>query len=206
MWAEYRALLAQIRKISRELLPDESPTARYASGEILRMIAFRLSAHAEIEGFLELCSEKLLDHYASRNRAGTLSRYGQRVLLLHSAMRDSYPPRSLNLRPGTKSPIQKQIQGCLNMQGAIIEGNNGVSEKDVLKLFVPLGFDLHFFDLAWLDSMETLARARGEAAHKSWLGGTTVQPSPSVERSLLALPLFGMRQLLREIDRLKSLT
>ena len=204
MRSEFRRLLFRIRTVGQVLLPPVSPISRYTNADVVRMLAFRLSAHAEIEGFVESCAADLVADYSAKNKAHRLSRNTQRVLLMHADMRTNYPPLALNLRPSQKRPIEKQIDACLNVVSSCIYTNNGVSEKDILKLFIPLGFETSFFDLTWLDSMHELARARGEAAHKSWLGGVSVQPTPQGERSRLVNPLLGLRRLIDEADRLKA--
>jgi HEPN superfamily RiboL-PSP-like protein len=202
MRPEYLALIRQVRLLSRTLLPPVSPTARYSGSEILQMLAFRLSAHAEVESFLEDCASHLADHYATLNNQNKLSSRVRRLLLHHSGMRDQYPPRSLTAPLPTN--VGRKITGILNAQIDAIEGNNGLSQKDILKLFVPLGVEISFFNTAWLDSMDRFARSRGDVAHKSWLNPSR-QPEPREERRLLVAPLLGLRDLIEEVARLRAL-
>lgn len=202
MISEYKKMLEQLRALSSEILPELSPTGRYSRGDTLRTLAFRLFAHAEIESFLEQCAESLRVHYATKNSSGTLSRPIAHRLIWASEASKKYPPRSLTQMPAN---LNREINSILNNHQNTIDGNNGVSEKDVLKLLVPLGFDLDFFDHGWLVSMSELAHARGDAAHSSAMNVGTDQPTPEGELSLLLLPLRGLAKIALEVDRLQSL-
>jgi hypothetical protein len=204
--SEYFEMLRRIRLLRTELLPSTSSTASYTNGDVLRMLGFRLLTHAELEGFFEFCAEDLVDHYSTRLTNGVLSGRMRRHLVLHSQMVDHYPPRSLTFPVGIDSSQDKAIKGILRSHQNIIEGNNGISEKDVLKLFIPLGCETTFYDHSWLASLNALARARGEVAHNSALTpSASAQPTPENERSRLVEPLWGTRALIAELLRLKAL-
>jgi hypothetical protein len=203
MRSEYRELLKQIRQLAREILPKRNPTARYSREETLRILAFRLFAHAEIEAFLELCAETLRLAYATNNGAGALSRSATYRLIWSSQASLKYPPTSLTKLP---KDVGKTINGILKNHENTIDNNHGVSEKDVLKLLVPLGFELSFFDHDWLISMTDLTVARGNAAHNSAMNVGADQPTPDGERQRLVKPLWGLGQVSAEVDRLCSLS
>jgi hypothetical protein len=201
----YRGLLDTICDLSKALLPEADPRARYSDDAILRMFAFRLSAHAEFEAFLERCADEVVEAYARKIQTNSLSVRVQRLLLLHQGMVNTYPPVTLSVRTGYQKDVTNQIKNFLSAHQSKIEANNGVSEKDILKLFVPLGVDLSFFKLDWLESMNRLASSRGDAAHRSWiLEGARAQPDPKGERELFALPLLGTRHLVDRVELLIS--
>lgn len=204
-------LVVKIGRISKELLPKVDPTASYSDRDVMLMCAFRLLAHAEIEGFLEECAEHLRTLYATRNNANTLSKTVSLRLLASASMMDrdrdgGYPPRTIRFSSLGAKERQKAINGFLNGHGSRVLQNNGVSEKDVLKLLVPMGFELTFFDPDWLGDMSALTAARGAAAHGGWTnsGVSQQQPTPKGERGLVARALFGLRAVVREVERLES--
>lgn len=202
MIADYRLMLKQLRGLAVEILPPSSPTGSYTTGETLRILAFRLFAHAEIESFLELCAETLRVRYATRNSNGVLSRPAAYRIVWAGQWAEKFPPRGITQLPPN---VQKVVNGILNQQQNVIQNNQGVSEKDVLKLLIPLGFDVSFFDHAWLRSMSALARARGEAAHSSAMNVGFAQPTPEAERALLLPPLRGLARVAVEVERLETL-
>ena len=192
-------LMRDLRRISAELLPTKSPVARYSDSEILRILSFRLFAHAEIEGFVESVAEAMVDALAIKNDQGTLRPAVRDRILQHYILTQSYPPRTLvNIPTGPRA--QRAIKGVLNAVQDDISKNNGVSEKDVLKLFLPLGVPIDYFNREWLRSMNELARARGEVAHNSWNRTAAVQqPTPQDERQRLVRPLWGLQELLKSV-------
>lgn len=195
MDTDFQDLLRSIRRVSSGLLPTPSATARYSDGEVLRMYSFRLLAHAEIEGFIESLASEMATLLFDRAQRGVLRAAARERLLHHCYLAENYPPRNITrtmLPDAAKKPICALLK---NVQGQI-EVNNGVSEKDVLKLFLPLGIELSFFDKRWLLAMTGLAQARGEVAHNSWqMASTRQQPSPQEERGRLVVPLLGIRAL-----------
>jgi hypothetical protein len=195
MAPSFRQLSRDLRRISGELLPPVNPLVRYSDGEVLRMFSFRLLAHAEVEGFLESLAEEMVVSLSVKNDMNTLRPIVRERILHHYLLTKGYPPRTLvDLPLGSES--QKAIRGVLNNTQNDVEKNNGASEKDVLKLFLPLGVPIAFFDRDWLRSMNDLARARGEVAHNPWSTSVAAQqPSPQDERRRLVRPLWGLKRL-----------
>ncbi|GLZ38369.1 HEPN domain-containing protein [Actinokineospora sp. NBRC 105648] len=202
MWTEYRELLSRIRKLSKEFLPKISPTASYRDDQVRQMFAFRLSAHAEMEGFLELCAQELATELAMKNSKGILSKTVAELIVEHKEKCD-FPPMSVTKRP---KDIQDRVNKALNKVQGEISQNNGVSEKDVLKLFVPLGIDIDGSWHPWLNSMNDVSQARGRVAHRSWVVGGSQIPTPQAERARLVGPLFGMRRLIEEIEVIRAVS
>ncbi len=201
MRRNYLRLFARIQELSNELLPAVRPTANYTKGEVLRILAFRLSVHAEIEGFLEQCAVDFATYLAELNNAGKLSTGLCGQIVQHKYWCD-YPPKKVSNITTNAAVV---VSNVLNSVQAFAAGNNGVTEKDILKLFVPLGMEIGFFSHSWLAAMNDLARARGETAHASWLSGGISQPTPNGERARLIVPLLGLRHLVDEISRIRSI-
>ncbi|MEU2349860.1 HEPN domain-containing protein [Modestobacter sp. NPDC049651] len=200
MTRTFLQLMTDLRRISAELLPPHSPVARYSDNEVLRILSFRLFAHAEIEGFVESVAESMVDALSVKNDRNILRPAVRDQILYHHMLTQSYPPRTLVNMP-TGQRAQKAIRGVLNAVQDDVGKNNGVSEKDLLKLFLPLGVPIDHFNREWLRSMNELARARGEVAHNSWNRTTTVQqPTPQGERQRLVRPLWGLQGLVRSVQ------
>lgn len=196
----FRGLVRQVSRCRHELLPVPSPTGTYDDGETLRILAFRLFAHAEIEAFLESTAEALTAALVKRLASGGLPFSLQAHLVLHRRMVDKYPPQSLTYTPDPKDG--QRTQNYLAEHVNIIQGNNGVTEKDVIKLFAPIGMELGAFDRPWLLSMTQLGVRRGEVAHNPVFLSTRIQPTPEDELDHLVQPLWGLRGLAGRVDAL----
>lgn len=196
---KFALLIRRISFCSKSLLPQSNPKGSYTKAETYRILAFRLFAHAEIEGFIEDCAEALVVALGAANNANHLPPKIKAHLVHHRKMVEHYPPLSLNYSPSNKD--QQHIRGLLNNISSSITSNNGVSEKDVLKLFTPLGFPLSWFDTSWLSSMTDIAVARGEVAHRSVDDSISVQPTPADEKRRFVAPLLGLRKLAAEVDK-----
>lgn len=196
---EFNELIRRVGTCSKNLLPQVDPVGNYDQGQTYRILAFRLFAHAEVESFLESCAYSIISTFSAANDLDRLPNRIKSHLILHSDMVEHYPPMRVNYIPNQKD--QRRIKGILNAHATVVEQNNGAGEKDVLKLFSPLLFSLDWFDKGWLQSMRELTVARGEVAHRSALS-TIIQPTPQDERRRLVRPLWGLRSLADEADRI----
>lgn len=197
---EFLALLGHVRECRDRLLPAVNPTASYTDEEVMRMLGFRVLVHAEIESFLESVAIALVDAYNAKLKTA-MPQWAREHFDLHGRLVTKYPPTTLSYSPGTNE--KKQITGLLKQHMLVIEGNNGATERDVLKLFVPLGFSIGFFSRDWLQSMTELGRRRGDVAHNP-SRSVAIQPTPEGEKLALVDPIFGLRALAREADRILS--
>lgn len=49
----------------------------------------------------------------------------------------------------------------------VIDENHGIKEKNIRKLFVPLGIDFDLVDTAWISTLDSYGAKRGETVHTS---------------------------------------
>ncbi|WP_139720874.1 HEPN domain-containing protein [Serinicoccus chungangensis] len=194
--------------LSKHFMPNLNKPV-YTPAEEDAMHAFRLLAHAELERLVEQWAERMNQGLAKANARGLPVLVAHQVLLhFDQSQQNGYPPRHVSAQRvmrqvGRKMP-KDRIVSALNAHSSLIERNNGVSQKDLLKLFLPIGVDMSWFNKEhkWLDAMDALASARGEVAHGGL--GVRTAPTPKSERSLLVEPVVGLRRLGGELRRLNS--
>ncbi|HWC36281.1 MAG TPA: hypothetical protein VG650_15850 [Mycobacteriales bacterium] len=197
---DFARLTQRLAALDRNLLlPQDLPLGNYSKAESDAMLGYRLLAHAEIEGYLEALAENAAQRVLAILRSRPLQQRAEEEIIGHVA-KSSYPPRSVQ-PPPAKAPseiIRQEMSQLVN----IINGNNGVTEKDVLKMFLPLGIPLAWFDATWLRLMTTFAEARGDIAHNGWANATTTQLPPSQERAVVRALLPGLNRLTRRVGGL----
>jgi hypothetical protein len=146
-------------------------------------LAYRLLAHAE----LEHCLEQLVAVAVGAAWTGyELDRKPRTCLTALVA----YYEGELGGPPETLEPKQKSKKMLLHLDdrinkarehhvGLVVRQNNGMTEKNVLRLLLPVGVRAHELDPGWLTDAEAFSADRGTAAHK---GGRVQQiPDPDTE-------------------------
>lgn len=180
------------------LLAQDRALGNYSQAEFDAMLGYRLLAHAEFEGYLESLAEAAAQRVLLVLKSRPLAPRAEAELLGHIAQA-AYPPKSLQVSVATPSSLISRAMGDLL---GVINGNNGVSEKDVLKMFLPLGIPATWFDASWLASLTAFTQARGDVTHNSWGNATVIQFPPSHERRVVLDLLRGIDLLTRRVGAL----
>lgn len=152
--------LRQLQELSSALLTINS-TATYTRDEYIEARAFVVLAHGVIEDYLEgICLEVIDGALKSFNSDG-----GARTALLAlvhytgtGVVPDSYGGGPWGLREGLVASRQRLFQWADN--------NNGIKEKDVLRLLLPTGLKETDMTSAWLAAMSNFGEMRGRVAHR----------------------------------------
>ena len=198
------SLLAEVRHLSQIFLEVRSSTGSYSDDDIAKMYAFRLLVHAELESLLEGWALDLNSAISQKNSTAILSVWYKNYLMTHTMLVEKYPPKSVEIPSGANP--QRVINGHLIQHQKLVNENNGVSQKDIIKLFVPVGvsFDWLVNQRSWLRGMDNISRSRGEVAHSGRSLNTSTPPTPENERRQLVEPLLGLRVLRRKLDELHA--
>lgn len=165
--AHFSNLTSSVQELKRiyldEALAVPAPTADHQ--ELAR--AFVTLAHSELEYYLEEACRGLASETLNAGVAGSYSR-ASIALIGFSGLEP--------LRAGsTLSVGKKKAPRLLSMRlgaahGALmktIDGNNGVREKHLAAITIPLGLDASHIDNTWLNELDAFCSSRGAFAHMS---------------------------------------
>ncbi|MFF3259358.1 hypothetical protein ACFYWO_09300 [Streptomyces sp. NPDC002932] len=192
-------LLEKLHRRAKELeilLPVETNKNLYPRDEQDSMLGYRLLCHAEIEGFIEaLLILAVEEIWGSAKKSGYITPAAKSMLDFRDKC--DFPPSSLRRRP---APPIDRLRGVANDLLNRANKNNGVTEKDVLNLFLPLGIDHASFDTSWLEVMTDFGRSRGDVAHNSWENHTKYDTTPAKERDAVGYALLGLANLVKSVD------
>ncbi|MFD4227114.1 HEPN domain-containing protein [Streptomyces sp. NPDC058545] len=192
-------LLEKLRRRTKELeilLPDETTKNLYPRDEQDSMLAYRLLCHAEIEGFIEALVRLAMEEVWDSAKKTNVITPAAQAMIDFKGKRD-FPPTSLRRRPS--APIE-QLKGIANDVLNRASKNNGITEKDILNLFLPLGVHHGDFDISWLEAMNDLGRSRGEVAHNSWENHTQYDTTPAKEKDAVGYSMLGLTSLVKFVD------
>jgi len=142
-------------------LTSFSPT--FEQQEMAR--AFQAFSHAELEWFVErvcidLSNQVLRESVRGNCSASTLA------LLTFSSPETLNGGDSLGGKKGARS-LQSRVGDATAKHKALAEGNDGIREKHLAKLFVPLGLSASDVDPSWLADLDSFSSGRGAFAHMS---------------------------------------
>lgn len=127
--------------------------------------AFAVFTHAEIEWYVErICidfaNKVLAEATNDKFSSSTLA------LLTFAAIEPLNGGQSLSKKSGARS-LTTRVGDASAKQRALAEENEGIREKHLSKLFVPLGMNASHIHSAWLADVDSLSSMRGAQAHMS---------------------------------------
>ncbi|NKY38160.1 hypothetical protein [Cellulomonas septica] len=180
--------------------------------DVDRLHAFRLLAHAEIQHYIDMLAQMILDKTQDRaTNEGVLTHAGHHLLVYYALEPLGTPRDAPNARYPEFIPaiaVASRLQAPARLTKAIqrhqklIEFNNGLKAGNVRRVLVPIGYREDLFATGMLDQLDNLGAARGDVAHGSGVIGFSSWPSGSTEWTRLRLILPGLDALERYAPRL----
>ncbi len=185
----YIQLFKRISVIENSFLPNVNSTGNYSNKEQDDLRAYLLLIHAEIESYFEEVSEEKAKQAFKR---WSKSRTKSNVLLaLVSFCENEVSGQELEDR------INKALSSYIHK----LKKNNGIKEKNLLEILLPVGIEYNQIDTTWLNIMTSFGTNRGEVAHST---ATVQQPlDPSTLKSTVALILSEIKKIDKEIKKIK---
>lgn len=113
--------------------------------------------HAELETYFEIIAQKVIESYElnrlPKNQKGKLS----------------YTIALYNIKAyeGSLDNLTDRLNGCISLYKQSVSQNNGIKEKDILKILLPIGFPFANIDSTWLSTVNSFGALRGELIHKN---------------------------------------
>jgi len=186
--ARLKDLKKRIRQIGR-LLPLTSPTGAYTDVEYDQTRAFQLLSHAEIEAYLEDSAKDVANFTVS----GWINDGEPRSCVAHLLLHETHEELP---NQWTSLSIQDRVTKARDRYLTSLTRNNGIKERNVLRILLPLGVHEGDLSATWLANMNSFGTARGMTAHSA--KNVQTPPDPVAERQRVA-------QLIRDLGRVDSL-
>jgi len=126
-----------------------------------KLKSFKLLVHAEIESYFE----NMVNNVISFNKAQWKKKKitaSLSYLILFSSAKFEGEKEIVNLS------IKNRIDKIISSYESLIFQNNGIREKNLMKLLVPLGIDFQTLDQTWLSTIDSYGASRGKIAHNSY--------------------------------------
>jgi hypothetical protein len=159
------------------------------------MLGFRLLVHAEIEHYIEQrvgdIAKMARDRYSLDGKARTI------ILALLAYYDGKWPETvesiSVAIEPKAMATIHKRIGRAHDVfRHMVFKENNGIKERNILRLLLPVGILIDDLDSTWLNTLNSFGASRGNTAH---LSAKTQQPiDPKTEIQTVEQILQGLER------------
>lgn len=208
---KYRHLVKELYVLRCHLLPKEfDPTGNYTPEILTRASMFKVLAHAEIESYIE---ERSWDTAIAAVNSWQKKKKTSRTLLgllAFSDLKMEKPPNSLRPKKANsqsswknKLDLSIKINQAMDIYHKAIENNHGIKEEHLLRLLLPIGFDINNLDPVWVADMNSFGEGRGKIVHTSASKWAKQQLDPKNELKIVkSLLRNGIKSLDDKIEEL----
>lgn len=162
-----------------------------------KLKSFKLLVHAEIEWYFESTVKDIVNFSKRQwlNKKGITPSLSYMIL---------YSPSKFDGEKDISSLTQKKrIEKIITAFETVIDQNNGIKEKNLMKLLVPLGINFQSLDQTWLSTIDSYGSSRGDIAHKSH--SVQKQLDKGTEEKDIDFVLDGIKKLDLKIQKLRNL-
>lgn len=174
---EYVALTTRLIELAARFLPvAASSTGTYSSEQYDQVRAYILLCHAEIEMYLEILSESVLQSALTKWELDRLPRTSLISILAFSRGGTDLLPSEV----GKAAPVIRSILAeCVSDFSRYVRmANHGVKRSDTLRMLISVGIREFEISATWLNTLDAFGATRGSHAHSSAGVTTVVLPDP----------------------------
>jgi len=151
----YNQLENRLKSIETLYLPPIKNAGNYTKIEQDNLRAFLLLVHAEIESFFEEITEEKVKKAFKKWKT---NRTKSNILLSLVSF--------CNIEQ-TEHSIESRVNKSLSTYIHSLKKNNGIKEKNILTILLPIGYEHDRIDATWLNTISSFGMARGAVAHTS---------------------------------------
>ena len=156
----YRALGRSLERLRKHHLGFARRLAGYAERHLSQAAAYTVFAHGELENFLEDWALEILKAIAGKGFGPGFSPMLGHLLAYR-------PQLNLPSQIPANNAWQTHAGNAISSHQTAIRKNNGISERHVCTLLMPLGIDVKMIDSILISDLTAFAKIRGDHAHQS---------------------------------------
>ena len=166
---KYRQLTVRINKIKEhfDFQPGINGLTPLQNDKIRGML---LLCHAEFESYIESLALLLINDAKEKWDNTHRANYNLASLLVCS---------SIDKKETIETKVNKMI---VDYRKQTIDNNHGIREHNIKDIFEPLGYCLSNFDSAFIATLDSFGRDRGEVAHSTAKTSTMYDKSTEINR------------------------
>ncbi len=163
----YKQLNSEVASLRSHLLPRKfNPVGLYPTKVYILAEAYILLTHAEFESYLEDRVKEVLakaELEYQHNRIPHLV-----VKLIMQCETKAIPvPETIAQNIAYKRACTETVVNAFKLARSAVYENNGIKEKDILRLLSVVGIDISSVDLTLIADMNSFGADRGKLAHSA---------------------------------------
>lgn len=165
----YQTLCERFKELGNAFLPEEfNPTGEYDDYVFERARAYKAMTHAELESYFEeigkAIAKKAWEDWKTNQKASKVLV----ALMIFQSKAENIPDSAKQKQNKETRNLIDMVQDAYTSYIKYINGNNnGIKEKNLLHIFLPLGIELTDFPEDLLTSCDSYGSERGEIVHKT---------------------------------------
>jgi len=205
--ARYDQLVDRVLALRKALLPYHLTVAvgNLTPGISIKALSYRLLCHAEIESYFEDRASEISGHVSSAWKTKRQVSYPTLCMLGFSGQVMDGPPDTFQASVKRIKIDDRLGKSIGNYYYYVTNLNNGVTEKNLVRLLLPLGVDVSVIDPLVMTEFNNFATLRGSAAHQSTAGHVQAGVSPSNESATVSRLVKGIKAIDNELSRIAAL-
>lgn len=168
-------------------------------------VGFRLSGLEVRKDLSRVSYKRLSERPELQNEFNTFASQTIRaVVIKYDALPDYMIPKPKDQKDWDNlvSPAKRIEKAVAEYLTFVQAGNNGIKEKNLISLLIPIGLDLRAVDRTLLDRMDALGSRRGDAAHTSCAKALKIGVDPAAEKKDIETVVKGIIDLDVRLDGL----
>lgn len=201
--ARFKELRKRLGDLRANMLPARfSATGDYTDRQLDRARGYRLLVHAEMEAYLEDvtfdAAKKGVSEWDKTRKVSdclfclvTSYHCGFKVEGL-----DDEPPFPPSSRPSAYDEIKEVVRVAMVQYQKVHGDNNGIREKNLLRLILPVGIRKVDLDPLWVTNLDEFGKRRGDVAHKAVKAQQQIDPRSELQT------IQGLAVGLKKLDEL----
>lgn len=163
----YIALKCRVEKLRKVYLPKQfSPTGTYNDVVYEKVRAYKVLVHAEMEFYFEeialIIAKKAYAKWCKYRKASTPL---MAIVAYYSGTFPSLPQTHTGNR--SDEDIDWRINKAYTEYNSLVRNNNGIKEKDILSIFLPIGVISTDIDEDLLIRLNSFGTERGQIVHST---------------------------------------
>ncbi|HTK59411.1 MAG TPA: hypothetical protein VL336_10575 [Sphingomicrobium sp.] len=204
---QYDRLAERVLALRKALLPYH---LKVSVGNLthdisIKALSYRLLCHAEIESYLEDRATEVSALIGSAWKRRRHVSYPTLCMIGFSGLRMDAPPETFQA-PVKQIKIDDRLSASLgNYYYYVTKQNNGITEKSLVKILLPLGIDVNIIDPLVVTEFNNFATLRGNAAHQSTAGHVQAGVSPHDEHTTVSRLIKNLKIIDKELSRVATL-
>lgn len=189
----YRLLIKSLKK-ARLITRGVNKLGCDTDLQHLKLQAYMLLSHAALEQYIEDLALDAARKARTRYTADGIITKTLLALISSKLVDDMTEKSKSKLSTDLASNVEEFSKEAFNRYLAVVKSNNGIVDRDQIKILVPIGVDPESVDVVLMNNLHGFGARRGDVAHKFKVQRTDTLTAVDTELMTIAEGIIGYDQ------------